>query len=271
MLTQVVAERRRQFPTAVEDSFTFDFVTPGEYLVKDIDGLGQPKSNVGIFNVTNDPGGVFLGSKSEPRNIILTIELKPQFGSGSTISSLRQDLKKVFMPGQAVYLALTDSEIGIVEIDGAVESHDPVIFSDSPEVRISIVCPYPYYRLQGSDETFTFPLDEVFVDHDFLTKVETPYTLEVTFLSDTSDFDFQHLTAFSVWHVEYEFLTGDILTISNIDKQVELNRGGPITNLLGAFTGNLSQGLLHKGLNSFIIPDSDQQQTITYRRTFGGL
>lgn len=131
-----------------------DFVTGlpnGEsgFSIVDVDGLGPVKSIIAMSNYAAVPGGTVHSTRHDQRNIVIKIELKPDYAKGVTVSDLREMIETYAMTGEQVRLRLFKDGVYSRRIDGWVESVEPVIFSKTPEIQISVICPHPYFRAEA--------------------------------------------------------------------------------------------------------------------------
>lgn len=115
------------------------------YVVSNIEGLGPVKAEISSSTYAPLDGGVYQSSRVGYRNIVISVQYRPDYSAGATTQSLRRDLYAFFPPERPVRLHFVDSEFPEVYIDGYVESHEPTIFSKDPEVSISILCMDPYF------------------------------------------------------------------------------------------------------------------------------
>jgi len=107
--------------------------------IRNIEGLGPVKADVATTGYATGRGEISTGSSIPKRNIVLTLGLNPNWVDQS-MSSLRQLLYQYFMPESWVHLTFFFSDdFPSVYIDGIVESFDPNIFSQDPEIEISIL------------------------------------------------------------------------------------------------------------------------------------
>lgn len=111
-------------------------------VIRDIEGLGPVKSDI-----TTTPSGVsrgetFQGASTGKRNIVFTLGLNPNW-STQTMSSLRQLLYAYLMTEQWCKLRFHSDEMPTTDIEGYVESFEPNIFSQDPEIQVSIINPKP--------------------------------------------------------------------------------------------------------------------------------
>jgi hypothetical protein len=112
-------------------------------LIKNIDGLGPVKAELTSTAFATGRGELYQGGYIGKRNIVLTLGFNPDWAGNQTMSSLRQLLYRYFLPQQWTKLRFYTQELPPVDIEGIVESFDPNIFSQDPEVQISILCHKP--------------------------------------------------------------------------------------------------------------------------------
>jgi hypothetical protein len=110
--------------------------------VRNIDGLGPVKSNISSTPFATGRGALHQGSAVESRNIVLTLGLNPDW-KDQTISSLRRMLYRYFMTEAWVKLRFISDDMPSASIRGQVESFEPNIFSQDPEMQVSIICNKP--------------------------------------------------------------------------------------------------------------------------------
>lgn len=112
-------------------------------LIKNIDGLGPVKAELTSTAFATGRGELYQGGSVGKRNIVLTLGFNPDWAGHQTMSSLRQMLYRYFLPLEWTKLRFYTQELPPVDIEGIVESFDPNIFSQDPEVQISILCHKP--------------------------------------------------------------------------------------------------------------------------------
>lgn len=115
----------------------------------EIDGLGPVKADISTSDYANIRGALFTGGHTGLRNIVIKVGLNPDWGSQS-MTSLRKLLYGYFMPESPVHLTFSSDEYPDCGIDGYIESMEPDIFSKSPELQISIICPQPDFVAESS-------------------------------------------------------------------------------------------------------------------------
>lgn len=115
------------------------------YIVKNIDGVGPVKADISVSEYAMMDGGTYQNAKVSSRNIVLTIGYRPNYASGESVEDVRWALYNWFQTKRFVRLVFMGAYAVPLQIDGYVESHEPSIFSNKPEVQISIICPDPHF------------------------------------------------------------------------------------------------------------------------------
>jgi hypothetical protein len=110
--------------------------------IRDIQGLGPVKAEIATTPFATGRGEIFQGGSTTKRNIVVTLGLHPNWVDQS-MTSLRQMLYRYFMPELWTKLRFISDDLPVVGIDGVVESFEPNMFSQDPEIQVSIICPKP--------------------------------------------------------------------------------------------------------------------------------
>jgi len=110
--------------------------------IRNIDGLGPVKADIASTPFATGRGAFHQGDSTGVRNIVLTVGLNPDWADQS-VAALRQMLYAYFMPEKWTRLSFFSDELSQVDIDGVVESFEPNIFSQDPEIQVSILCHRP--------------------------------------------------------------------------------------------------------------------------------
>lgn len=276
MITQLKAQTRNAYSGAVMRSLLFA-MSGNEYVVKNIDGLGPVKSELVTMDVSTEPGRLLMSARDVQRNIVMTIGFSPNFGSGSDFSALRQKLYSVLVPSTIVELIFTDSVLGEMTISGVVESHEPTVFSEEPEVQISVLCSNPYFKSTAGLQTVSV------ASHTKNFEIDYPGDIPVGFI-----FEFDVDVATNLLRLEnlpyankgyfglsFNFLVNDHVRVSTIpgDRRAEYIRSSALTNALGYLSGSLTKTKLTPGINYFNMVGylSMNNPVLKYERLYGGL
>lgn len=131
------------------------------FAILEITGLGPVKAEINTTENGINDGAVFNSAHVSYRNIVISLRFV-----GTDIESLRQKSYRFFAIKQNVRL-LIETDNRVMNIEGYVESNDPTIFSKTEGCKVSIICPYPYFKIgagdpnttifSGRDAAFTFP------------------------------------------------------------------------------------------------------------------
>src|SRR5262245_38075871 len=108
-----------------------DDATSG-FIVQDIDGLDPVKATIVSSTFANLDGAQFQSSKREPRNIVMTLGLEPDYINQS-VRDLRSALYPFFMPKSFISMRFFMSDGLTVDISGYVESMETSLFSKARE------------------------------------------------------------------------------------------------------------------------------------------
>lgn len=277
MFNRITARTRNTGNDTLNKEVVLDLSS--QYRFTKVDGLGPVKASISTVEMASESGSTFLSSKDSVRNIVLYVELKPDYSSGQTYTALRRYLYEVFTPRSEVQLTFNDAVLDAMSIMGYVESHEPDIFSDNPAVQISVLCPDPYFRNPSSPSTvvnvasssaasFNVPYSG-HVPVGFLIEYDVNETLSEAKLTLLKTGTKGELT------VHTAFQAGDRIRINTVpgQKYVQRVRGGEVTSILGAFSGAMSPMKLENGQNYFTFNRrwSIDGFKITYRTLYGGL
>jgi hypothetical protein len=149
--------------------------------IRGVEGIGPVKADV-----TSTPfatrGALIQGTSVGARNIVLKLGLSPDWVD-QTVASLRQLLYRYFLPEAWTKLRFTSDELPPVDIEGTVESCDPNIFSEDPEMIVSILCPRPDFvdpeAVIMTGEVSDGPNPANRVEFEYIGSVKTGFELKV--------------------------------------------------------------------------------------------
>jgi hypothetical protein len=247
-------------------------------IVADIQGLDPVKAVIVSSSFAQLDGAQYQSSKREPRNILMTIELEPDFVTTS-VRDLRSQVYGFFMPKREVNLRFYDSDGLIVDIWGRVEYCQTPLFAKESEVNISILCMDPDFIDQDS---IVVPGNTVSDFTEFLISYEGTVGVGVEFILNVN----RTVSEFAIYHRPpneavrtLEFIAPlqnlDVLTINTIpgSKEATLTRGGVDSSLLYGVTPQSNWIELIPGDNYLSVYASGAAIpfNITYMPRYGGL
>lgn len=249
--------------------------------IKNIDGLGPVKAEIASTPFATGRGEVYQGSSVGKRNIVMTLGYNPDWAGQQTIASLRQTLYRYFMPQHWTKLRFYTQELPTVDIEGYVESFEPNIFSQDPEVQISVLCHKPDF-IDTNATIIEGVVDngEIEQEFDYIGSVETGFELLVKETDDNPDY-----TGSLVVLVQNQIFEIDPILV-NATKYFKLSTirnakrantvaiaDGALTNLLSGISGSSVWPVINPGKNvlSVIAAETGQAWTLAYFNRFGGL
>lgn len=134
---------------------------PHGLILKSIDGLGAPSSNINTTEVATNDGALFNSSRATKRSVTLNF----LFTYCPTIEDARHNTYKYFPTKRPVTLTF-ETDRRMVSLLGYVKNNEPDIFSDKEACSIQMVCPDPYFFTADPDMT-TFSEEEPWFEFDF--------------------------------------------------------------------------------------------------------
>ena len=248
-------------------------------------GLGPVKAEIATTPFATSDGVLFQGSSIGARNIVLTLGFAPDWEE-KTISSLRQQLYAYLLPKAWTKLRFHSDELPVVDIEGYVESLEPNIFSQDPEMQCSVICPNPDF-IDPDAILITGVVDDGTVENviDYIgtvpsgielrvqnTVANVAYTgpLVVTISQDGGESEFFEIDPVTINTDGYFKLS----TISNMKRAQNVDPvDDSITNLLTHVTALSSWPRLRPGENIFTVvaDENDQAWALAYFNRFGAL
>jgi hypothetical protein len=145
----------------LDESIILTMTSPEEsgFVIRFVDGLGPPKANVELTEMSLMDGSVYNSARSQSRNIVISLLfLSPEQGG---IEVTRQKSYKYFPLKKRVKLVIETDERSC-ETYGYVESNTPDIFSKDGGTAISILCPDSYLFSTEVNRTTFATVDSMF-------------------------------------------------------------------------------------------------------------
>lgn len=252
--------------------------------IRNIDGLGPVKAELASTAFASGRGELFQGSSIGKRNIVLNLGLNPNWAD-QTMATLRQRLYRYFMPEDWTKLRFFSDHLPTVDIEGVVESFEPNMFSQDPEIQVSILCHKPDFI--DIDAT----LHEGIVD-DGTAELEFTYTgtvntgfemridAAVANPSYTGDFDITLKAPETPQTFEIQGVLVDgtkyfkLSTVRNAKRAQSIAKAdGAVTNLMSKITSASVWPEIRPGDNILSVGalETGQTWTMAYFNRFGGL
>lgn len=252
--------------------------------VRDVQGIEPVKADITSTQSATGRGELPQGKSTGKRNIVLTLGLNPDW-EVQTVSSLRQLLYAYFMPEQWCKLRFFSDDMPTVDIEGDVESFEPNIFSQDPEIQISIICYKPDF-IDVDATIYEGVVDDgtTELEFEYIGTVPTGVELRVARTVDLPSYT-GLLTATFLWNdipsiFEINPVTIDTTKYFKYSSVKEMKRAqnvsvadGAITNLLNRVVQPPVWPELKPGQNVFSLAAATPGQawTLAYYNRFGGL
>lgn len=252
--------------------------------IRNIDGLGPVKADLTSTPFATGRGELYQGGITGKRNIVLTLGLNPNWAN-QTVAELRQRLYRYLLPEEWCKLRFYSQELPPVDIEGIVESFEPNIFSEDPEIQISIICHKPDF-VDVDATLFDGVVDDgtLELEFDYTGTISTGFELRVDRSIDnpayTGGFKITHTALGQPQVFEITPVTVDInkyFKMSSVRSRKRVQTvdylDGHLTNLLSAVTGPSVWPEVKPGKNIFAIQAAEfgQLWKLAYYNRYGGL
>lgn len=262
-------------------TLTLEDISNG-YIVKDIDGLDPVKATIVTSSFATIDGQQYQASSRETRNIIIQLGYAPNFSEDQTIRVLRSRLYQFFMSKSEVSLTFYMTDGLVVNIVGRVESCAAPLFSQEPQMDISIICFNPDF----------VDVNLIQMHNTFSTTDIAPQTIEVpgTIPTGLTSFSFtaaKTLSEFTIYHttpsgvlrtmlVSAPLVLGDIVNMCTVrgQKSITVTHLGVTTSLLWAVSPQSAWVELEPGTNHFYMNASSTNPSVIFvdfNNRYGGL
>lgn len=248
-------------------------------IVRDIQGLDPVKATIVSTSFARVDGSQYQASKREDRNIKFSLGLEPDYVDVVDVRQMRKELYGWFMPEHPVSMRFFMLDGLTVEIQGRVESCEANMFTQDPQVDISILCGDPdFYELSPVVDagTTTSGSTENPVQYDGSIEAGAVFTLSVN--RTINEFTiYHHLPNGDLRQLDFAapLVAGDVLEISTVSgaKGATLTRSGVKTSVLYAISPQSNWLELQNGLNNirWYATGAAIPYTITYTPKYGGL
>lgn len=141
-------------------------------LVASVTGITPPKAEISTSQYALFDGSIIGNTRVEQRNIVMNIIFYMDNTERLSIEELRHRCYRYF-PLRKELTFYATNESGTYYIKGYVETNEINIFSKQEAAQISIICPDPHFKKEGSEKypyisiiepTFQFPAEFKIVD-----------------------------------------------------------------------------------------------------------
>lgn len=129
-----------QFGDKVSTNFVGAYEAP--YVITKIEGHGPVGANINLTQFATNDGAMYNSARVGERTMTLTLAVVAQ--PGKTIEHARRWIYKTYAVKNRVEMAFV-TDTGTYIMTGYVEKCEPDIFEKITKVKITIVCPDPYF------------------------------------------------------------------------------------------------------------------------------
>lgn len=247
-------------------------------VVRDVGGTDPVKATIVSSSFAQQDGTQYQSSRRDSRNLTFKLGLDPDWVT-ETVRSLRTRVYSVFMTKSLVNMRFRMLDGLEVTISGRVESCESSMFSEDPEVDISIICDSPDFidpnpvlvngvTTSGSTST-NFP---------YVGSVETGVVFKLLVDRDIDAFTIYHIASDGTpqkMDFAADLIADDVLTISTVSgsKYATLSRLGTDSSILYAVDPTSSWFELTPGSNDIRVYATGDPvpYSIQYVNRYGGL
>lgn len=242
-----------------------------DYVIKSADGLDPVKSNFDTFEDSMGDGVVSNGFRVSARSLILEIEYSPI--SPLSVEERRRNLYRNLYQGSNVRLFFVFTS-DTLYIDAYVEEFSAPLFTSQPSVKISFLCPDPYFS-RNELQVGTFNGGESVSGFDIGT-ARAGFTIEIPYVAGLGFLEVRW-TGRSALRWNIADWTPDSryqLSTINGDRYLRIKKGRYTTNVLHRIVrGDLGMSLGggNRYLRVLSLNDVDFTYKVTYRAKEVGL
>lgn len=223
------------------------------YICKGVDGLGPTQAGVSIAR-TSRQGGVYKGRQPELREIVARVGLHPDYRANQTSTDLRDELYGLMNPGygEEITIKIMNGITPLMQTQGCVERIEAALFTEEPEVQITIPCLSAYFN--GPNEIEIVPTTKSSFVIPNEGTAPTGFKMEVVFTANLPNLTITKPVSKKKMQFDYAFLTADRLVVDTRpgSKNIELIRGTKTINLIDSLSVDSDWLDLHKGNNDFL-------------------
>lgn len=165
-----------QFGDEISTNFVGAYEAP--YVITKIEGHGPVGADINLTQFATNDGAMFNSARVRERTMTLTLAVVAQ--PGKTIEHARRWIYKTYAVKNRVEMAFV-TDTGTYIMTGYVEKCEPDIFEKITKVKITIVCPDPYFYAPAKTVTsissvkggFEFPFADntTYIDNETLMSI----------------------------------------------------------------------------------------------------
>ncbi len=212
----------------------YDATLRDPYRLANVDGLGPPEVDVQITNALYT-GGKYHGRRPQNREIVMLIDLNPDFSVNQTPADLRSAFYKSIAPASStggIQVQIMNEGAVIAFTNGYVKKVEINPFAKNPQVQLTIACLTPYFMYVNNIESTPEDLLNFMIDN--IGDAPSGFEQVVTFTANTGGWSIAKDGSNERLYIDKSFLIGDELHVNTIagSKDIYMVRDGVTTSLL---------------------------------------
>jgi hypothetical protein len=283
ILNKKVEEVESQVAILSLDPTTYTLSNP--YIIRNITGLDADEINPSFYGNNNGATLIkYMNMHLKPRVITMRIILNPNYASGQTPSSLRDDLYRAISSTRSGKLVLemwSQNDWNVTgsassRIEGLVVKFESFLQQTNPEVQLTFRCDFPYFRNVTPTTVSTGALSHTApILTDNVSTAPHGFKFSLSFGANTSSFSWSEaLTNDWTMSIVYSFLTGDVLWFSSQedDRYLYRVRSGVKLHLMSYVSAGYIWPIMFPGTNNFAMSTGTFSWTsFSYYQTYWGV
>lgn len=225
-----------------------------------VDGLNPVKADVATESYALLNRDFIENTRVGSRNIVLTLELVPDYSINQTVQDLRDELYQVMSPMDNLLIRLRTDK-GTWFAWGVVESFDAPLFVQDPAVQLSILCEDPYFRGGVRTHSASNPNGMSWVIF-YGGKHSSPFTLTATPGAAATGFELRVKSSNrdDIFSASGFYPSGRPVVINTLPGEKSFQINGETS--LNRITAASAWPALHAGSNTVIVKFAGQSSTI---------
>lgn len=250
--------------------------------LENIDGLDPVKATLTSTNYAQQAGAILQSVRRETRNIVIKLGIVPDPAT-QTVSSIKKKIYSIFREGTQVLMKFYDDDPDTpvsdgYQIYGWVETCTGPIFTQTPEVNISVMCFDPDFFDPAIVNVTGLTTTSTPTPINYVGTTETGLTFTLNVNRTLGEFQINQVDPDgNTWTMDVVALlqTGDVVTISTApgNKTANLLRAGVTSSLVYAVSPQATWLQLSPGSNTiqFTASGDPVPGSLSYKNLFGSV
>ena len=251
--------------------------------LENIDGLDPVKATLTSSNYALQAGAILQSVRRETRNIVIKLGIIPD-PTTQTVSSIKKKIYSIFREGTQIFMKFYEDDPDTpvsdgYQIHGWVETCTGPIFTQEPEVNISVMCFDPdFFDSEIVNVTGLTTGDLAATPVEYVGTTETGVTFTLNVNRTLGEFQINQVDPDgNTWSMDVValFQTGDVVTISTVpgNKSVDILRAGVTIPSVYAVSPQSTWIQLSPGSNTirFTASGDPIPASLSYQNRFGSV